>query len=259
MGKVLRSYKTLLRRGIAVVVIALLIALAFAPGINAVVEKSILPKNEKLVRLLVTEHKPDGTRESKIVRLPESQAKELKERLENVEDIDERLSVYKEYGLIPERVTNQKLRDGMEEKARQLGLSKEKLEKMSLNLNTILCNNERVTIKNYFCLLTALWIIGIPFFIGTSSVMWRINFILESLGRQLILPGFDFVDFIACLGMGEVRTQLGLLPAESTWFQGYILLLIGFVGFTIGYLPHLFWGELFGFASVAYAIGHPVL
>ena len=95
-------------------IVILFIGLALAPGINAVVEKKTPPQDvstasEKMVRLLVTEYKPDGTKESKIVRLPESQVEEMRKRLKTVDDLDDRLSIYKEYELIPLDVTSEKL------------------------------------------------------------------------------------------------------------------------------------------------------
>jgi len=257
----------LFRRGIAVVVIALLLALAFIPSINADIEKNIPPvnivsKDEKLVKLVVTEHKPDGTKESKIVRMLESDIKQLQDDLRNAKDLDERLSIYKNYKLIPEDVTSEKLRAGMEERARQLGLTEEKLEEMSSTQKELLDHGDRVRVLNYLCNVYALVGMGLPLYLGMSFITARVNWFLAMLYLLLdmdpffFFPGIDVVDF-SIVALGEIETKNGLRPDHGEDFYSTVLLLIGFVGVSVSYYPLVLFRLIFfeGFAVVAYARG----
>jgi hypothetical protein len=192
----------LLRRGIAVVVIALLIALAFAPSINADTEKKatileVSGESEKMVRLVVTEHKPDGTKESKIVKLPQSQVKQMREELQHAEDIDERLSIYKTYGVIPEDVTREKLRAGIEEKTQKMSLKKEKNHTPINYIKSRLATsqNNRVTVMNYLCSVNGWVALGIRLYFGLSWFASFINGVLYYyLGLPLLIPSADLLN-----------------------------------------------------------------
>jgi len=267
MGKVLRSIKTWLRRVSAVFTIALLLVLAFAPSINADTEKNIPhlianSTDNKLVKLIVTEHKPDGTKETKIVKLPRSQVEEMRERLKTAKDLDERLLVYKDYELIPQDITTEKLRAEMEERAQRLGLTSDKLEKMTSTRTGFSNDNGRVSVLNLLCLAVGGMSFLLPLFFGLSFLTARINSLISFLWQlfdlraiPLYIPSFD----LACISfalVGFFRTESGLLPESDIGFSRMFLLLIGFVGFSIGQLPILFpYVEFIGFAAIAFASG----
>ena len=246
-----------LKKLLAITIILLFIDLALAPGINAVVEKKNLPpRDEKLVRLLVTEYKPDGTRESKIVRLPESQASEMRERLKTVEDLDERLSIYKEYELISKDVTSDKLKEGMEERTKQLGLTNEKLKGMLTSNKILNCNNGPIEVLNYACEVAALAAYGLPLIIGLSFITARINFFLI-FGFPIppfLLPSFDLVDIYFAIA-GYLGTTNGTLPDFYIELGPIFLMLVGFVGFSIASFLFILPTDFVGYAAMAYAKG----
>lgn len=257
-----------LRRGIAVVVIALLVALAFAPSINADIEKkSILPKNEKQVRLIVTEYKPDGTKESKIVKILQSQSEEMQEKLNNADDLEERLSIYKDYRLIPQNVTCEKLQKGMEEKAKRFELSREKYDELSKKKSRFIGQSDFYQIINFNCKTYGTIGPSLRLLFGLSPITGRLNtmaywifIILFLLGKEVdfrpLFPGFDLVDFCFTY-ISTFYTEDGLLPGDWNHLSPCIILLLGFVGYMVGYPPYPFSyiTDFNGYAVFAYAVG----
>jgi len=251
----------LLRRGIAVVVIALLLALAFAPSIHASVSTE-----HKLVKLTVTEYKADGTIEKTIVEMPQSKVKQLREKIRNAENIEERLTIYKNYGLIPEDVTSESLRAGMEEKAQRFGLTKEKLKRISNALKKIPPLELSPFIINFNCSITVAWIYTLHLLLGSSILTNRINKILYYFLAEYF-PFFDFliksVDLmdISLSGMGILSAEDGFLRDKHVWHLFSFSMLVGFVGYCIGQMYIYPWiAVLFeGYAAFVFGIGIPIL
>jgi hypothetical protein len=82
--------------------------------------------SEKSITIAAIESKADGTSKKSTVTLSQDQYQKLKEELNTIKDPVGRFTVYQKYGLIPKDMNAEKIRLGMEKRALQLGIMKEK-------------------------------------------------------------------------------------------------------------------------------------
>ena len=243
----------MIRKGLTVAVILLFIGLAVSPSIYAVesieqqADNSIYSKDDKLISLPVREYKPDGTIRRYFVELTQSQYDEMNRRLQTAKDLDERLSIYKDYRVVPEEVTSESLRAGMEEKARRFRLDK-KVDKMMCekeNLPSAVGSTD--VYDNCFCSILIAFFWGIAPALGLSVITSHLNhlivsmyFFIDSYFNILIrpIPNIDLLTL--CIGYdGQIEATDGKYPdfelggnIYETGFIGYVLML-GFVGYCI--------------------------
>jgi hypothetical protein len=221
----------LLRKSLAVCIILLFVAMTFSPIINAqnntIVSKSFsIPEKENTVSITVLEYKPDGTIGKSVVKLPKIQADKLRGELNNVKDLDTRLSIYKKYNLIPQDVTAETLRLGMEERAQRIYPGSEKLQKFITNSNShfYVDLNCRVEEEIFY---------GLRFLGGLSLITCILN------GANLNGPWIPSIDLFQILfGFGGFfHTYNGSL--SDSWISGlfYAVFLLGFVGYFIKVTP----------------------
>jgi len=250
-----------MKKLLAVGVIVLFLGLAIAPSINAIVDGSkpkLFSRNadDKTVKLVVYEYKADGTIEKNIVRLSYEKLNELKEEMQTVENIEERLSILKEYNLLPQDVTLEKLRAGMEEKAQRVGLTDERLEGIANRLS--LRNNNRVFYMNRKCNVESFVFGGIKLNFGLSFITSVLNMLIlykYGYGSDFI-PSIDFLKmFYVRIGF-ELYVANGLLPDIELGGEGGehdpIMLMLGFVGYHISFIPTFFlevFGLIFGYTN----------
>lgn len=226
-----------LKKNLALGVIALFVVASLAPVVNSQIlenEKSKLSyesSHQELIEITVSEYKPDGTLEEKTIKMPIEKAEEIKEKLMEVKDLGERLSIWKEYGLIHKDVTLEKLRKGMEEKAQGMGLTKEKMERIA-------SNRPECYFLNFMCMVKGLFgpTLNIP--IGLSLLMGTINFLLFLFDLFGLLPENGYISSIDLLdisigGAGYVSTWQGILPYNGCMGDRLFIVLLGFVGFYI--------------------------
>ena len=230
------------RISLKVAVIFLIIGVTLPPSINAdeykrpQLNNSVYSNDEKLISLPVKEYKPDGTICKYFVELTQSQYDEMTERLQIAKDLDERLSIYKDYNMVPEDMTSESLRAGMEEKARRFGLDK-KMEKM-------LENTKKTQTTNWFfnlnvnCQVEIYYMGSIFPAIGTSLIAAHWNW---WLGQFILLPCIDLLTFtVGVNGLIDARDgllsdfRIGEVPGEKGLFFCGITLMIGFVGICYG-------------------------
>lgn len=258
-------------------IIVLLLILAVAPSINGKTERvktinktksnsNLCSKTNKLVTLTVTEYKPDGGIEKRTINLSYDRFIEMREKINNAHEKNERLSVFKQYNLIPQDITTEKLRLGMKKKAEQIGLTMEKIEDIA---NTIQSRRQNLNgfsvVMNALCQVEGSAWIGRRFYGGFSWFTSFINGIifwysLEFNKTMPPIPSVDLVDF--GLAMGEMHTKNGLFPnnGEGGFFM-MAYLMAGFVGYVVEFLPipivrNAFGGEVFiGFAALAFSAG----
>jgi hypothetical protein len=218
--------------------------------------------SEKEISIVVREYKPDGTIEKSYVKMSHGQLESLKGELSGVLDLETQLTIYKKYHVIPQNITSEKLRAGMEEKSLRLGISEEKLEKMLIK-NVRSKGSPWGTssiIRNSHCEVIADLVGSISLFFGLSPLTNNINFFTGVLLDRLFNITFafksaDFLDFSLALG-GILITTHGDFPDNAWYGFGAHLLIIGFVGFVVCIYPIIPIKEAQGIVGLAnYAVG----
>ena len=223
-----------MKKIVGIAIILLFIGVAFAPSIDANTDISIVPSIKPLkkntISIQVTEFKADGTVEKTIVEMSQEEVKNLKEKLKQVNKIEERLDIYKEYGLIPKDATAEKLRTGMEEKANRMGFTKKELNISSQFSNMPFSDRVSPLVVNLMCSVSG-FIGGFHLFFGLSSLTLRLNALLWFIfGGLILLPSIDISDIGLGIG-GVLETTNGLLPDDYGFYLLMFYLLGGFVGF----------------------------
>jgi hypothetical protein len=234
----------LIGKCLVVGIILLFVGIACSPAISAyddtILSKSFsIPKKDDMVSITILEYRPDGTIGKSVVKLSKIQAEKLRGELNNVKDLDTRLSIYKKYNLIPQDVTAETLRLGMEEKAQRLGLTKEKLEQFaSNNIASNNWKNNRVLFPFNIYIDTDCHIFanadpGIMVPIGLSLFTMFINNFLISIFPNfiLMLPSVDLsIRFPG--SRVYIITTGGSYPDVDTWVGPWATKIVGFVGFS---------------------------
>jgi hypothetical protein len=242
-GKVMDKYP-LLRKGLAVGIILLFVGVTIAPAINANDDKIVskpfsLPKNEDMIPITVMEYRPDGTIGKSVVKLSKIQVEKLRTELKNAKDLDIRLSICKKYNLIPQNVTIETLRLGMNEKALEMGITQNKLECMVKNeITNYQTLSNKSDYMNLLCTVDGYGysrIIGGFHLIPFGSSIFTIFY--NGLNRQYggMMHSFDFYDLL--IGTLWFYSS-GILGSFSGKFHG-IIRFVGFVG--IMYYFNDFW------------------
>jgi hypothetical protein len=256
------------RKWLAIGIILLFVGIAIAPVINAnddvIASKTFsIPKEEKMISITVLEYNPDGTIEKSVVKLSMIQAEKLRQELNNVQDLDIRLSIYKKYNLIPQDVTAEKLRLGMEEKAQNLGYTNEKLKDLETHFKKENSDRLKFIYANFKSKVFGFCFIGVRFLVGTSFLLYNINSLIWWFFFDTIpfLQGNDIVQIYFSL-IGESYKWNGTLPDSD--FYAYLLTtyLIGFVGYVFGHIPipSLFFTpscEYYGYSIASVSLGIP--
>lgn len=232
----------LLRKSLAVCIILLFVAMTFSPIINAqnntIVSKSFsIPEKENTVSITVLEYKPDGTIGKSVVKLPKIQADKLRGELNNVKDFDIRLSIYKKYNLIPQNVTSEKLRLGMEERARSIGPKIEQLQKSVTHYKGNNFGPFGFFCCNFKSRVYGVAMLGLRFFGGTSLITSFMNAFIFWCGLDTpYLLSKDLFQFHVSI-LGGLQTYNGTLPDSEVVGVFESSLIFGFVGYVVGNIP----------------------
>jgi len=236
------------KKGLAVAVILLFVGVAFAPSINADVHKKEFDEN--LVEICITEYKVDGTNEEKIFEITEEENNDFIERINNIDDIDERLEVYKEYGFIPEDVNSEKLRVDMEEKFEGMGLNKDKINSFyQLKKRRILTNDSLINV-NFKCKVVSHMEFGLHLRFGMSAITRFINWLI---GFLFLIPSIDLFNIGICRGM-RIETTDGLMPDYYSDYSAMLYFIGGFVGYSYKYYTFTQYYVYDGFAAMVFSI-----
>jgi len=217
-------YKTLVAG-----VIILFIGVTIAPSINAFVDKSSIktftnPIFDEIVEITVSRYKADSTVEKNKVLLSKEKALEFNERYKNTDEPEKRFSLLKEYGIIPDDVTRDSLREEMVNLAEELGFTEDKIETISERYG----NNEdnrRVIGINFLN-----EIVGLAFF--TINLPIGLSLIIGILNLWLSLPGIQSADllYFAFSIFGMFTFWNGILPDFVLGYLGFFSL-VGFIGY----------------------------
>jgi hypothetical protein len=237
------------RKCLAIGIILLFVSITCFPTINAhddtILSKVFsIPQKGDTVSITVLEYRPDGAIGKSIVKMSQEQVVKLREELTSVKDMDTQLCIYKKYNLIPENVTADVLRLGMEERAQKMYPEVERLQKVIANSNDHLC-------INFNCETTALIAYGLRFLGGLSLITCILNGFNPYYGP--LLPSLDVFQILFSFA-GQFSAINGNLP--DCWSSGYwyAIFLLGFVGYSFKQtpLPNIFitpW-----FASLGYSV-----
>ena len=228
-----RSTKKFLAYGL----IFLFIAVSFTSTINA--ENNIAGK-KKLFDVEITEYKPDGTIDKGIISLTKVELLGLKKDLLAAKTNEQKLSVFKEKGLISQSIKLNDLEQGMYQKAENLGISK--------NIDPSEFKIRPPILLTLFSTVNSFYFGGVSLSIGLSPLMRFIN-LISPIG----FPGIDVVDFAG--GFFGVTHTVGLFYKQTMiTFPGFSTM-IGFVGFSfkIPTAMHVFIG--FSVATIGIGFG----
>jgi len=220
-------------------IILLFIGVCVVPGINAQNDK-IFPKAfydpDKEVSITILHYKVDGTVEKSVVSLSRNQVITLQRELARVKDGTTSLSLYKEYHLIPQNVTDEDLRLGMVEKARRIGPHIEKMQHLLAHMGS----RSNHTLKNFNCQVDGFFDFGARLLGGLSFFTSILNGYLYRYHLwDLFLPSVDV--FQVNFGyLGFLRTYNGTLPDSQITGVDHASFLVGFVGYYISTTPTFF-------------------
>ncbi|GAJ11371.1 unnamed protein product [marine sediment metagenome] len=172
-----------------------------------------------------------------------------------VENIAERLSLFKDYSLIPQHVTLEQLKVGMKEKPQRMEFITEIIDN-----NVRWPSNGRHINKNSNCEVSGEAFFGFKVLLGLSPITGlinRFNLYLGTFGSPLFpyLKSRDLLQLHYASVMG-VETKNGAMPSFSVE-AGYKarIILFGFVGYYITISPFIpkflltFWDAFLGFAE----------
>ena len=242
-----------MKKLLAVGVIVLFLGVAIAPSINANddrrLPKSVINFGMNKFKVKVTEFKPDGSREATVVEITREQLNALRDEFKDAKDLDERLSVLKDYSLVPQHVTIEQFKVGMEEKAQRMVFTKDKIEK-----NARWLAENRYFKTNFNCYVSGTYFIGLKVLLGLSPLTGLINrwiWIYDLL--PYTLPSCDLLQLHVSQGI-DMETKNGTLPSFRVAGCLGRITIVGFVGYYMSIVPYLpsflitFWDSFVGSA-----------
>jgi hypothetical protein len=246
----------LIRKGIAVGIILLFVGITCLPTISAhddtILSKAFsIPQKEDTASITVLEYKPDGTIGKSVMKMSLEQVVKLREELRDVKDLDTRLSIYKKHNLIPQNVTADTLRLGMEERAQKIYPEIERLQKLIAN------SEDPHFCINLNCEVSTGIAYGLRFLGGLSLITCILNgFNLFDINvNGPFIPSIDLFQVLFGYA-GDFSAINGILP--DCWSAGfwYAVFLLGCVGyfFKLTPIPNIFittWCWYLGYSAAA--------
>jgi len=125
--------KNMLNKKFAVLgVITLFIILVFSPTTLALKNNRLENIQEKLFDVEITEYKPNGITETRIVKLTQDEVNIFKNKITAARTVEQQLVLLKQYDLISDDITIENLQDGMHKRAESLGITKEVLPEKAM-------------------------------------------------------------------------------------------------------------------------------
>lgn len=248
-----------MKKLLAVAVILLFFGVAFAPSINAVDRNKSrifrdIPQG-KMLRIPVLECKADGTRKTKMVSISRESAKELREKIIQVNTPEEKFLLFQQYGLIPEDLTLEQLRAEMYRFAERYDITLDKLLGLKERLERIpLIGPPRAV--NFLSFNVGEGYFGLHLLLGLSFFTGVLNSILFNPWEDwyfnppsFAIPSVDLFDIFLGLLEGKIESE-----SNFSYFRtrgGSLVYLLGFVGFVFS-VPLLI--KVWGFVGFSVAI-----
>lgn len=225
-------------KGLIIGIAFLFLTISFSPIINA--DGNSIPQAIDDVPITILECKADGTAKRTVFRMSSEQADSFHEEMKNAKDLETKLTIYKKYNLISQDVTVDSLREGMEERAQEMGLTQEDLMSQFRSSQSLLPPFVR---RNIFCAIS-----GYTF--GGGVPLSILFFRLSNLGDRT--THFDIVDFIIGGLSVSAKGLLGIFYMDSVFVK-----LLGFVGVLYYFWRNHYGFELDGFCVFTKVIGVP--
>lgn len=238
-------------------IILLFIGIAYSPIVSAYDDSRAskifsIPTKDEPVTITVLEYKPDGTIGKSIVKMSREQADEFQKETTDAKDFDKRLSIYKKYNLISQDVTSETLQAGLEENARRLGYTQQKLEEIALNYRSVFLNYRSGGILqdfkiyiNMFCKIEG-WF-ATPFILLPIGPIFFNVYILRRFGDLFKIFGLRNRIITEA---SYVKATNGLLPDFETEIQFSFTKIIGFIGYF--YYVNAYWPFAYCLGSALY-------
>ena len=215
-------------------VCALFLLLTFANTAVADIKKPSM----KLFDIEVTDHNPDGTKDTRIVKLTLRDINNLRKDILNAESMEEKHSIFQKYNLVSEDLNTEFLKQGMLKRAEDMGLGSElELKKIRLRLPIVL---------SFFDKVDVIYLGGTSARVGTSPIINLINRLLKTK-----LPGIDLVD--VCSGLFGIVNARGIFVKDTLISLFSLAGLVGFVGTSvkIPLIMHIF----NGYSAMTFGMG----
>ncbi len=242
--------KTLWKKGLVVGAIAIFLGLALTPVIgtpNSPVlherdgetygisgTENCGGKKTNLIKVEVSEYKSDGNIETKTVSLTEKEVNELKIRLCNIKSTEEKFSVLKEYGLVPEGTLLGDLEKEMHAKAEIMGLNK--IQEFNDNYEGT-ADLKLPVMLTFFSHVDAVYFLGNSMRMGLTPTTMLLN---RLFGFNI--PGIDLIDI--CWGALGIVNAKGTLGTHAFVCMPSYMFMAGFVGYSVKFpvAYHIFTG-----------------
>lgn len=249
----------IVRKGLIIGIITLFMSLTALPALSTGQLINLGDKNRKFgiteamdtpletrgntIEIELTEYRPDGSYETRMVELPLDMVREIMITFQNLKDPISGFTILKKYGLIPEGTRLEDWRRGMQNRAQTLGvlpgnakaLFQLSMEAARLKLPFMVSVLNRVDAVSVIGSRTR---IGFPFYRGLVKFLTR----------------FRFVDlFDICGGLVGIINTKNLIRQHSLVTIPSVMGMVGFVGMHI-HIPFIL-NIYTGFSAMTFAAG----
>ena len=252
------------RKCLAVGIILLFVGIACSPVTNAgnIQEISTINRypEKGLVRVHCYEYKSDGVIEETLILLPKSEHLKMTQALLLTTSMDEKLEVYKTYGIIPSNETIQKMREKYDQYLIMKNINVSAIQEYRSHLKTAFPPR---FILNLNCKIEAGGSFGININLGTNAItqFWNAialyNYVINGIA-PFYLPGIDLGAFSLGI-LGFVDVSEGTFPDKYERLAFFSMILLGFVGYYIEVIPlpifNIGSAGYFGYTVFVLAIG----
>jgi hypothetical protein len=242
------------RKGLTTCVIAILCSLMVMPvvghlrdsvayetcehkGVDVPVDNRGELMSQELVEVEVTEHRPDGGSNTRLIVVTRSEIEALERDLSATELLEEKLVLLKEYGLIPMDASCGAILAGLKQRAVEMGFVGEMVYNSAAGFD-----GSDVWMPPF--IVSVFSEVSATFRWGASLRLGMTPF-LRLLNRYLnvnIPRGIDVVD--VCGGLRGSVSSRGLLGEHYLNFNPGCAVLVGFVGYSVKrlFFRHSFYG-----------------
>lgn len=218
------------------------------------------------IKVLVLSYQPDGSIQQSIIKISKISFASMKTDLQNTKSINEKLSIYKKYSLVPNNITVEQLREGMFTKSQKLNLTKETydsllLKKFKHSENSGLFKTRYV---NYNCTMYGFGFFNLHLSMGTTPSLMIPNFFIflfniDTWGTDItdLIKSRDIFDVQKFL-LSEIYSLDGTLPDYALRSVLTMAIFIGFVGYILIFYPLpliSMYEEFLGFTAFSYVGG----
>jgi hypothetical protein len=239
-----------MKKVLIISIILLFIGIAFAPSLGGNEINTRL--ESELTTISISTYKKDGTVEKTTVKLCKEEAFDLAKRLKNTNDYKKRFSLFKKYGIIPNDVTREQLRQKMLDYADQMGITRKNIDTIFKKIVDGRNGPDRWFAANYLNAIEGMFVFNYNLPLGLSMFTGTPNLALYAMGKDMF-PSADFL-YAAISPLGIYEFLDGELPDFHLLSLGAFVL-IGFVGYVASSPLFGIAGYMVGYAVASFAFG----